>query len=675
MHAESNYGMRKCLNPSGVHLFAESHAGELFCPTAHCGFLREGARIGRWRAVQFLQRNAISDLYVAITAGEERERTQNAYFLLRIVHQVVPGTQQALHLLPRLHHPHIHPLLLCEWLEPPGIGCLLSRYEAGGSLAAFLKGSVNLPLPLLATMIRQAGEALSFAHQQGIIHGRLKAENCLLAAPGSLQVCDFYYTQLAGVTRSSSAIFYPVTEYQEGQLTPAADQFALALLIRQLLNRYLASSSQPSPDERAVRHTGEYLPLFPFTNPVDQVLSKALNPLPSMRFADVQTFVHTFLTALDSLTSYLSRQALPPDPRREAIPRLSQPRERSSPLPTSETPQILSGHGSELLSSPGPEERNHPSHPGDANAHLPKGATVLRHLPGHTSMITALSLTADGRYLVSGDADGTLRLWLLQGRIGALQQTLEGHERKILASGWSPDGHHFASASSDASIRLWRVQASKPAQLHSLGALYGHHSDVCALSWSPDGRYLASGGKDHMVHIWDTNRQDLRHWRLSGRSGVKTLSWSPDPSILAVGSDQQISLWDLNTWSLLKQWDAQKDEVRQIVWSPDGKYLASIGGKKDLRICLWNPNNGNLLGELIGHSREVCMLCWPADACWLASVATDCTLRFWQVQPLPAQQIGNPISLESVPQTAAGSNSGLFAVGLDTLTILTLQSQ
>src|SRR5581483_11499635 len=139
---------------------------------------------------------------------------------------------------------------------------------------------------------------------------------------------------------------------------------------------------------------------------------------------------------------------------------------------------------------------------------------------------------------------------------------------------------HLASASSDASIRLWRVQVSKPVQLQPLGALYGHHSDVCTLAWSPDGRYLASGGKDHMVHIWDTNRQDLRHWRLSGRSGVKTLSWSPGLSILAAGSDQQISLWDLNTSSLLRQWDAQRDEVRQIVWSPDGKYLASIRGKK-----------------------------------------------------------------------------------------------
>jgi WD40 repeat protein len=684
--------VEKCLNPSGTHTFAESHTGELFCSNAQCGFLRENAQFGRWSTVRFLQRNAIADLYLAALQGEEQERKKRSFSLLRIVRNVLPGAQQSLPGLLALHHPHLHSLQHGEWLEQYGIVYLLSRYEEGGSLAPYLGGTANLSLSSLTSILRQIADAVQFMHHQGLVHGRIKAENCLLAGPGLLQVSDFYDPLLRGASRSSS-IAYPATEYQQERLTPASDQFALALLGRQLVNQYLVLSPQSSMGGVPSQRTGEYLPLLPFANPVDQALSKAASPLPGERFSDIQTFAQTLLGALESMASSLSRQEqrIVAPPSRDIDPRLRKntgsspeqrpgvqpgggneysserrsgayPAGRSATGPSSGASKLLSGRGGSGPLSP-------------QRVTQPEGATTLCRLPGHMGAITALSWTPDGRYLASGDVDANLRLWLLQGRIGISQYTVEAHTRKILALAWSPDGQHLASASGDGSIRLWRLEAGKPARLHALGVLYGHHNDVYVLDWSSNGQYLASGGKDRAVHIWDKGKRDIQNWRVPGRNGARTLNWSPDQQELAVGHDRQISVWTPDSGNMLRQWEAHRDEVRQVAWSPDGAYLASIGGKKDLRICLWNPNTGSLLGELSGHTREIISLSWSPSARWLTTVSTDFSLRFWEIQPFPGRQIGRSVPTESCPQVATISPNGQIALGLDTLSIQVLQSQ
>lgn len=79
--------------------------------------------------------------------------------------------------------------------------------------------------------------------------------------------------------------------------------------------------------------------------------------------------------------------------------------------------------------------------------------------------------------------------------------TLEGHTEAILATNFSPDGKNLVTGGGDCTVRIWDIYTETPHH-----TMEGHTDWVFFVQFSPDCLRIASGGKDKKIIIWDAKK-------------------------------------------------------------------------------------------------------------------------------------------------------------------------
>ncbi len=647
--------MTVCLNPQGRHPAPEALPQRVFCAVPGCGHLLEGARVGKYRINGFFSQGPASTLYLAskgegATAGAPRMVVK---VLRAPIIQPLTLLDKGINQLLTLNHSNVHHLESLGLLGQTGPLYVISPLQEQGSLARLLSQFKRLSSQAAVSIVRQIAEAVHSAHETGIVHGRLKPENCLLAGPATVQVTDFY-NQLLVEAEPSFSPLYMAPEQAYDHLGPASDQYALAVLAFQLLTGQMPFNG---PNRQAIiaQHIQSDPPLInsfrqELPRQVDAAIRRAMSKRPTERFSSMLGFAAAFQTALESRPGATG----PLNPLDEmALRPLSRPTRLPATIPE----------------PPAPVSR------------IPNGAIPLSMLPGHTADITVLRWAPDGMRLASAGADQSIFLWSVRQKVAAMLARYETRQNEILALCWSPDSKFFATSANDATITLWEAPDIGRSTLgNDAGkvqkAWWGHDGGVAALDWSPDSTRIASGGSDRTVRLWDKTGKALAGWQAHGRGGIASLAWSPNSQMLASGGgDRQIQVWDPTNGSPICTCNSHSDEVRHLAWSPDGNMLASAAGKKDLRILLWNPHTGQQIGQFNGHARQIIGMFWAQDGTWLATAGADRRIRFWRTQQQQlGQQVCRPIEIDGTPLWMAGApNTGLVALGLDTMSIMILQ--
>lgn len=124
---------------------------------------------------------------------------------------------------------------------------------------------------------------------------------------------------------------------------------------------------------------------------------------------------------------------------------------------------------------------------------------------GHKDSVYSVDFSPDGKHLFSASLDRTVKMWELgsssssssEAHKVSCSRTFTGHKDFVLDVTLTPDGKWLLSASKDRGVMIWDVETGVP---HAL--LQGHKNSVIRIDVSPDGQYIATASGDMSVRIW-----------------------------------------------------------------------------------------------------------------------------------------------------------------------------
>ncbi|MDD2763536.1 MAG: WD40 repeat domain-containing protein [Opitutaceae bacterium] len=156
----------------------------------------------------------------------------------------------------------------------------------------------------------------------------------------------------------------------------------------------------------------------------------------------------------------------------------------------------------------------------------------VRREYAYGSAIHALVWSPDGRWLVAGAQDNAVHLWIPE---EDQEFHMSGYETKVRELSFSPDSRWLATGGArDACI--WDCSGAGPEGREPLAL---PHSDrVCAVAFQQAHELLATAAGDGEVGLWSPTRSQPLVATAKLTAPVSKFAWSPDDSLLAIGSQQ-----------------------------------------------------------------------------------------------------------------------------------------
>jgi WD40 repeat protein len=272
--------------------------------------------------------------------------------------------------------------------------------------------------------------------------------------------------------------------------------------------------------------------------------------------------------------------------------------------------------------------------------------------------VTAVAVSASGRRVAAGTADGTVRLFGDDGAIVWIRD--RDHADTILDLAFSPDGARVAGACADGVVSVWNAVTGT--RLQPLP----HDGPVHCVAWSPDGLMLAVGTAMHSLQLWSGDLLTAATLRSGFPDGIDRLVFASANRLVA--ADERGRIWDLSLPTLagtppadgegrlrslsldergrgvaggedggVRLLDVAEGRRRAsapaavvpmaVAASPDGR-LVSVG-LSDGAIVRLDAATGRELQRVAAHGDAVTALAWTAgDA--LVTASLDGTLRLWR---------------------------------------------
>ncbi|ETO01451.1 G-protein beta WD-40 repeats containing protein, partial [Reticulomyxa filosa] len=255
---------------------------------------------------------------------------------------------------------------------------------------------------------------------------------------------------------------------------------------------------------------------------------------------------------------------------------------------------------------------------------------LIKSLNGHSGLVLSVTYSSfdDGRFLCSGSADKTIRVWDV--KTATQMKILKGHLAYVNCVKFSPYHYYrdrrllICSASDDKTIQFWDFETEKSIQL-----LSGHSHSIRSIQFSPfnNGRYLCFGSADDTICLRDVETYQVLYSMKGHTGGIFCVEFSPSKSnnsntntgiiggngytICSGSSDKSIRLWDVETSKQLICFQGHENSVKSVKYSSyepgmnerSGDTICS--GSWDKTVRLWDVRSKKQIQIFNGHEKNV----------------------------------------------------------------------
>ncbi|MDJ0706581.1 MAG: serine/threonine-protein kinase, partial [Leptolyngbyaceae cyanobacterium MO_188.B28] len=469
-----------CLNPACEKSLNPDH--HTFCQ--HCGWrLRLG---DRYQAIHPLGQGQPSKTFM----GLDRQKIVNSHCLIKVFppqgknrYAIEQAMERVRNKVIRFDAVAKHPQIpdLFAYFERGRTQYLVQAFIAGQSSAQQLQEKGVFSQAQICELLANILPLLQFLQDHRIIHRDIKPQN-LIRRPGETDwmLVDFGVSKQASQTRLTQtgtlvgSAEYAAPEQLVGKATFSSDLYSLGVTCIHLLTGL-------SPFELFDGATGKWYWRSVVTDVSDDLttfLNRLLNASAKNRYP----------SATEALTDLA--KIWPTEPSAA---------QTSSPVPKAPLPPTIKKTA---------KQGRPPIWRLENDWTATEEAVPLD--------INAIALTPNGEVLVTGGADGALRLWDMTGG-PTLCRRVSASPQSISTVAISPDGQSVVSGGWDGVVRLWRLEGQ---ELHLKQALIGHRQPVTAVAIAAEPPLIISGSQDRTLKYWEMTSGNLIHTFSEHQAGV-----------------------------------------------------------------------------------------------------------------------------------------------------------